>query len=49
MSFDSPDINLGELLKDIDIAKIQLPDFQRPWKWDTDRISSPGISPVNCD
>ena len=41
MPFDSPDLNLGsELLKDVGIGKIRLPDFQRDWKWDVDRISS---------
>ena len=41
MPFDSPDLNLGnELLKDIRSGKIRLPDFQRDWKWDVDRISS---------
>ncbi|CAN5331354.1 hypothetical protein BH24ACT7_BH24ACT7_23680 [soil metagenome] len=41
MPFDSPDLNLGdELLKDVGSGKIRLPDFQRDWKWDVDRISS---------
>lgn len=41
MPFDSPDLNLGnELLKDVGLGKIRLPDFQRDWKWDVDRISS---------
>ena len=41
MPFDSPDINLGdELLKDVRSGKIRLPDFQRDWKWDVDRIAS---------
>lgn len=31
---------LGELLKQVAAAKVQLPDFQREWKWDTDRIAS---------
>lgn len=39
MPFDSPDLNLGDLLKDVGCGKIRLPDFQRDWKWDTDRIS----------
>lgn len=38
MSFESPDYQLGELLKMVHEAKIQLPDFQRKWKWDNDRI-----------
>ena len=41
MPFDSPDLNLGsELLKDVGFGRIRLPDFQRDWKWDVDRISS---------
>jgi hypothetical protein len=38
--FESPDVPLGELLKQVAIGKIQLPDFQREWKWDSDRIAS---------
>ena len=38
MSFDSPDLNLGSLLQDVAKGKVQLPDFQREWKWDDDRI-----------
>lgn len=40
MPFDSPDVKLGELLDDVLKGKTQLPDFQREWKWDTDRIAS---------
>ena len=40
MPFDSPDYNLGTLLSDVGDKKIQLPDFQREWKWDDDRIAS---------
>jgi Protein of unknown function DUF262 len=40
MPFESPDWSLGELLKDIRCGKVQLPDFQREWKWDDDRIRS---------
>jgi hypothetical protein len=40
MPFESPDWPLGELLKDIRAGKVQLPDFQRDWKWDDDRIKS---------
>lgn len=41
MPFDSPDLNLGnELLKDVGAGKIRLPDFQRDWKWDVDRIAA---------
>jgi Uncharacterized conserved protein len=38
--FESPDWPLGELLHDIEVGKVQLPDFQREWKWDDDRIAS---------
>lgn len=39
MPFDSPDVNLGDLLKLVKLGKIQLPDFQREWIWDSDRIA----------
>ena len=32
MPFDSPDLNLGALLEDIRLGKVQLPDFPREWK-----------------
>ncbi|HQD63446.1 MAG TPA: DUF262 domain-containing protein, partial [Defluviitoga sp.] len=31
-------INLYEILKQVDNSKIQLPEFQRGWVWDDDRI-----------
>ena len=34
------DRSLNELLKDIDMGKIQLPDFQRGWVWDDNRIKA---------
>lgn len=37
-SFDSTKISLYEILKDVDSGKIQLPDFQRGWIWDDNRI-----------
>src|SRR4051794_18648225 len=40
MPFESPDWPLGDLLRDIRAGKVQLPDFQRDWKWDDPRISS---------
>ena len=40
MLFESPPLSLSELLDDIHVGKIQLPDFQRPWKWDDERIVS---------
>ncbi|MBO4164083.1 GmrSD restriction endonuclease domain-containing protein [Micromonospora antibiotica] len=36
MALDSP--KLHELLKDIKSGVLQLPDFQREWKWDDQRI-----------
>jgi uncharacterized protein with ParB-like and HNH nuclease domain len=38
MPLDSP--SLGQLLGMVRTGQIQLPDFQRPWKWDDDRILS---------
>lgn len=40
MAFDSPDLNLGALLERVRTSDVQLPDFQREWKWDDDRIRS---------
>ena len=37
-SFDSTKKSLYELLKDVERGKIQLPDFQRGWVWDDNRI-----------
>ncbi len=37
-TFDSTKRNLFEILKDVDSGKIQLPDFQRGWIWDDNRI-----------
>ena len=34
----SNDTNLKELLQDIDKGKLQLPEFQRDWTWDDERI-----------
>jgi hypothetical protein len=38
--FSTNPVNLGQLLKDCHTGKIQLPDFQRSWVWDEDRIIS---------
>jgi hypothetical protein len=40
MLFESPPVSLRELLNDIHLGAIQLPDFQREWKWDDERITS---------
>lgn len=37
-SFDSTKTNLYEILNNIHRGKIQLPDFQRGWVWDDNRI-----------
>lgn len=39
-TFDSTDEPLPDLLKHIDENRLQLPDFQRGWVWDDDRIRS---------
>lgn len=39
-SFDSTKKTLHELLVRVDNGKLQLPDFQRGWVWDDDRIRS---------
>ncbi|WP_258527745.1 DUF262 domain-containing protein [Streptomyces sp. NBRC 110611] len=36
MALDGP--SLGKMLDDVAAGRIQLPDFQRQWKWDDDRI-----------
>lgn len=36
VALDGP--SLGRMLDDVAVGKIQLPDFQRQWKWDDDRI-----------
>jgi hypothetical protein len=37
-NFDSTRTRLADLLKDIVLGKIQLPDFQRGWVWDDEHI-----------
>lgn len=37
-TFDSTKTPLGDILKDISEGKTQLPDFQRGWVWDDERI-----------
>ncbi len=39
MPFESPDYKLADLMKGAGTGKIQLPDFQREWKWDDYRIA----------
>ncbi|MGB4450736.1 MAG: DUF262 domain-containing protein, partial [Tepidanaerobacteraceae bacterium] len=37
-TFDSTKIGLLDILEEVHCGKIQLPDFQRGWIWDDDRI-----------
>ena len=37
-TFDSTKASLNDLLKDIELGKIQLPEFQRGWVWDDNHI-----------
>lgn len=37
-TFKTNPVSLDELLKDCEAGKIQLPEFQRSWVWDEDRI-----------
>ncbi len=39
-TFDSTKRSLADLIKDITLGKIQLPDFQRGWVWDDEHIRS---------
>ncbi len=39
-SFKTNPVHLQELLKDCSSGELQLPDFQRSWVWDEDRIKS---------
>ena len=40
MPIESPDYTLSGLMKKVGSGLIQLPDFQREWKWEDDRIAS---------
>lgn len=40
MLFESPPLYLRELLDSVHDGRIQLPDFQRQWKWDDEHIVS---------
>jgi uncharacterized protein with ParB-like and HNH nuclease domain len=39
-SFDSTKIGLPDIIKDIVLGKVQLPDFQRGWVWDDNHVRS---------
>ena len=36
----SVDTNLSQLLEEVSSGKIQLPEFQRSWTWDDNRIQA---------
>jgi hypothetical protein len=40
MSFETQEPNLSKLLETVADGKLQLPDFQREWKWEDPRIAS---------
>jgi hypothetical protein len=40
MLFETNPVELSELVSKARTGQIQLPDFQRPWKWDDERIVS---------
>jgi len=40
MGFQTPQYRLGDLLQKVGDGRIQLPDFQRGYKWDDERIRS---------
>lgn len=40
MGFESPDVRLEDLLRQVESGALQLPDFQREYKWDDGNISS---------
>ncbi|MDA8281343.1 MAG: DUF262 domain-containing protein [Actinomycetota bacterium] len=40
MGFETPQPDLHELLREVETGKVQLPDFQREWKWDVEHIRS---------
>jgi hypothetical protein len=40
MPLERPEVPLGEPLTSVAIGEVQLPDFQRECKWDSDRIAS---------
>ena len=42
------DININKLMKDIHTGKIQLPQFQREWVWDDDKIRNL-IASITCN
>ena len=38
ISPSSLDTNLSQLLQEVAVGKMQLPEFQRSWTWDDNRI-----------
>jgi uncharacterized protein with ParB-like and HNH nuclease domain len=39
-SFDSTKMALPDIIKDICLGKVQLPEFQRGWVWDDNHVRS---------
>ena len=39
---------ITDILKAVDEGKAQLPDFQRSWVWDDDRIKALIVSVIHC-
>jgi len=46
-TFKSNDIEISKMLKEISIGVSQLPDFQRGWVWDDNRIKALIVSIIN--
>jgi uncharacterized protein with ParB-like and HNH nuclease domain len=38
-SFQTNPLKFSDLMRECDEGKLQLPDFQRGWVWDQDRIT----------
>lgn len=47
-TFKSNDMQISEILRQIDVGEVQLPDFQRGWVWDDYRIRSLIASIMNA-
>ena len=46
--FETNPVFLSSLLGDLKTGKIQMPDFQRGWVWDDERIRGVLASMGNC-
>ena len=45
-TFQTNPYDLDKLLQDCHRGTLQLPDFQRSWVWDEDRIVGAGVKPA---